>query len=75
MQIDHKGNEFKTLGEMLEFWGTTNGRYKRLLSKGATKEEALTTPKVSPSDAGKMGRSASGWGRGNEILLGRSKNG
>lgn len=73
MATDHLGNEFPTKTALCEHYRTTSGRVARRLSKGWSFEEALTVPKVSPSKAGKMGRDASGWGRGNEILLGSKR--
>jgi len=70
---DHKGNEFPTKGAMYKHWKTTHGRVSLRMNKGMTLGDALESPKVHPNKVGRMGRDASGWGRGNEILLGKSK--
>jgi len=70
---DHEGNQFRTKGEMCDHWKITHSRFNNNLKKGMTLEEALTAPKMSPSQAGKLGRDASGWGRGNEILIGNKE--
>jgi len=69
MVTDHKGNEFPTKKAMYEHWKTTQGRVTNRLAKGFSLGEALEAKRISASDAGKRGRDASGWGRGNEIVL------
>lgn len=74
MYTDHEGNEFNKKEDMCQHWKTNTGRYNRNLAKGMTQEEALTAPPISKSEAGKRGRQASGWGVGDEIVLGKRNN-
>jgi len=70
---DHECTEWKTKGEMCAHWRISPTRFNRNIANGMSLEAALTTPPMSPSQAGKLGRDASGWGRGNEILIGKSR--
>jgi len=74
MYTDHEGNEFQTKEAMCSHWGTTSTRYNNNLKRGMSHKEALTAPKISPSEAGKRGRAASSWGKGDENLLGKKRN-
>lgn len=61
MYTDHKGNTFRTKQMMCDHWKISHTRFNNNLKKGMTLQDALTAPKMSPSEAGKMGRKASGW--------------
>jgi len=61
--LDHEGNEFKTKGAMCNHWKITHCRFNNNLKRGMTLEEALTAPKMSPSESAKFARSKSNWGR------------
>jgi len=74
MYTDHEGNEFETKGAMCRHWKITHCRFNNNLKRGMSLEEALTTPPMSRSEAGKRGRRASSWGEGDENLLGKKRN-
>lgn len=63
MYTDHEGNEFRTKQLMCDHWKINHCRFSNNLKKGMSLKDALTTPPISPSEAGRRGRKASGWER------------
>lgn len=67
--ITYDGVEYPSLSALGRAYGIGVSMVKVRLKNGTP----MDAPRISASEAGRRGRAASGWGSGNEILLGKSR--
>jgi hypothetical protein len=64
----HKKRVFdKDMLELAAKHGITSDIYRKRLNRGWSSEKAATTPKMTPSQAGSVGRKKSKWGSPNQV--------
>lgn len=64
--VTYEGTTYPSTAALARAFGITNTMAKIRLKNG----QPMDAPKMSASEAGRMGRKASGWGVGEEFLYG-----